>query len=48
MNYKKEGFLVDNINCIGYLHDKPKCILLQPVDENDIAVLDDELDALES
>ena len=48
MIYKKDEFLIDDINCIGYLCDTPKYILMQPVDENDIAVLDYEIEVLAS
>lgn len=46
MIWKKEKFTIENIECIAYLTGIPKYILLQPVDEHDIKVIDKEIEIL--
>lgn len=43
MKHRKENFLIDNKSCIGYITDAAKYLLIQPVDEHDIEVLDNEV-----
>ena len=43
MKYRKENFVIDNKSCIGYITDTAKYLLIQPVDEHDIEVLDNEV-----
>lgn len=43
MKHRKENFLIDNKSCIGYITDAAKYLLIQPVDEHDIEVLDKEV-----
>lgn len=43
MKHRKENFVIDSKKCIGYLTDDAKYLLIQPVDEHDIEVLDNEV-----
>ena len=43
MKVRKENFVIDNKSCIGYITDTAKYLLIQPVDEHDIEVLDSEV-----
>lgn len=43
MKHKKENFVIENKLCIGYITDATKYLLIQPVDEHDIEVLDNEV-----
>ena len=43
MKHRKENFVIDSKKCIGYLTDDAKYLLIQPVDEHDIKVLDNEV-----
>lgn len=43
MKHRKENFVIDNKSCIGYITDAAKYLLIQPVDEHDIKVLDNEV-----
>ncbi len=43
MKVRKENFVIDNKSCIGYITDAAKYLLIQPVDEHDIEVLDNEV-----
>ena len=43
MKHRKENFVIDNKSCIGYITDGAKYLLIQPVDEHDIEVLDNEV-----
>ncbi len=43
MKVRKENFVIDSKKCIGYLTDDAKYLLIQPVDEHDIEVLDNEV-----
>ena len=43
MKHRKENFVIDSKKCIGYITDTAKYLLIQPVDEHDIEVLDDEV-----
>ena len=43
MKHRKENFVIDNKSCIGYITDAAKYLLIQPVDEYDIKVLDNEV-----
>ena len=43
MKHRKENFVIDNKSCIGYITDAAKYLLIQPVDEHDIEVLDKEV-----
>ena len=43
MKHKKENFVMDSKKCIGYISDTAKYLLIQPVDEHDIEVLDNEV-----
>ena len=43
MRHRKENFVIDNKSCIGYITDTAKYLLIQPVDEHDIEVLDNEV-----
>ena len=42
MKHSKENFVIDSKKCIGYITDTTKYLLIQPVDEHDIEVLDNE------
>ena len=43
MKHRKENFVIDSKKCIGYITDATKYLLIQPVDEHDIEVLDNEV-----
>ena len=43
MKHRKENFVIDSKKCIGYITDTAKYLLIQPVDEHDIEVLDNEV-----
>lgn len=43
MKVRKENFVIDNKSCIGYITDAAKYLLIQPIDEHDIEVLDNEV-----
>ena len=43
MKVRKENFVIDSKSCIGYITDTAKYLLVQPVDEHDIEVLDNEV-----
>ena len=43
MKHRKENFVIDNKSCIGYITDTAKYLLIQPVDEHDVEVLDNEV-----
>lgn len=43
MKHRKENFVIGNKSCIGYITDAAKYLLIQPVDEHDIEVLDNEV-----
>ena len=43
MKHRKENFVIDSKKCIGYITDAAKYLLIQPVDEHDIEVLDNEV-----
>ena len=43
MNLRKEKFVIDNKECIGYISENVQYLLIQPVDEHDIEVLDNEV-----
>ena len=43
MKHRKEHFVIDSKKCIGYITDTTKYLLIQPVDEYDIKVLDNEV-----
>ena len=46
MAYKKEELNVNDTRCISYSCENPKYILIQPVDEHDIKVLDREVELI--
>ena len=46
MTYKKEELNVNDTRCIVYSCNSPKYILIQPVDEHDIKVLDREVELI--
>ena len=46
MKHRKENFVIDNKSCIGYITDATKYLLIQPVDEHDIEVLDSEVEEI--
>ena len=46
MVYKKEKLNVNDTRCIAYSCENPKYILIQPVDEHDIKVLDREVELI--
>lgn len=46
MAYNKEEFIVEGTRCISYSYEIPKYVLIQPVDENDIKVLDREVELI--
>ena len=46
MKYRKEKFVIENRECIGYITDTAKYLLIQPVDEHDIEVLDNEVEEI--
>ena len=43
MKLRKENFIIDNKECIGYISENTQYLLIQPVDERDIVVLDNEV-----
>ena len=43
MNLRKEKFVIDNKECIGYISENVQYLLIQSVDEHDIEVLDNEV-----
>ena len=43
MELRKEKFVIDNKECIGYISENTQYLLIQPVDEQDIEVLDNEV-----
>ena len=43
MKHRKEKFVIDSKKCIRYISDTAKYLLIQPVDEHDIEVLDNEV-----
>ena len=47
MKHRKENFVIDSKKCIGYITDTAKYLLIQPVDEHDIEVLDNEVAEIE-
>ena len=46
MKHRKENFVIDSKKCIGYITDTAKYLLIQPVDEHDIEVLDNEVEEI--
>ncbi|MEZ7742213.1 alpha/beta hydrolase-fold protein [Gemella sp. 20925_1_85] len=47
MELRNEKFVIDNKECIGYISENTKYLLIQPVDEHDIEVLDNEVAEIE-
>jgi putative 30S ribosomal protein S12 len=43
MKLRKKKFVIDNKECIGYISENTQYLLIQPVDEHDIEVLDDKV-----
>lgn len=43
MKHRKENFVIDNKECIGYISENLQYLLIQPVDGHDIEVLDNEV-----
>ena len=43
MKRRKEKFVIDNKECIGYISENTQYLLIQPVDEHDIELLDNEV-----
>ena len=43
MKLRKEKFVIDNNECIGYISGNTQYLLIQTVDEHDIEVLDNEV-----
>ena len=43
MKLRKEKFIIDNKECIEYISENTQYLLIQPVDEHDIEVLDNEV-----
>ena len=43
MKLRKENFIIYNKECIGYISENTQYLLIQPVDERDIVVLDNEV-----
>ena len=43
MNLRKEKFIIDDKECIGYISGNTQYLLILPVDEHDIEVLDNEV-----
>ena len=43
MELRKEKFVIDSKECIGYISEKTQYLLIQPVDEHDIEVLVNEV-----
>ena len=48
MKHRKEKLVIDSKKCIGYLTDDAKYLLIQPVDEHDIKVLDNEVEEIQN
>ena len=46
MKHRKENVVIDSKKCIGYITDTAKYLLIQPVDEHDIKVLDNEVEEI--
>ena len=46
MKHRKENFVIDSKKCIGYITDTAKYLLIQPVDEHDIEILDNEVEEI--
>ena len=46
MKVRKENFVIDSKKCIGYITDTAKYLLIQPVDEHDIKVLDNKVEEI--
>jgi len=46
MKLRKEKFVIDNKECIGYISENTQYLLIQPVDEHDIEVLDNEVEEI--
>ena len=47
MKLRKEKFVIDNKECIGYISENTQYLLIQPVDEHDIEVLDNEVSEIQ-
>ena len=47
MKLRKEKFVINNKECIGYISENTQYLLIQPVDEHDIEVLDNEVAEIE-
>ena len=47
MKLRKEKFVIDNKECIGYISENTQYLLIQPVDEHDIEILDNEVEEIE-
>lgn len=47
MELRKENFVIDNKECIGYISENTQYLLIQPVDEHDIEVLDNEVEEIQ-
>ena len=45
---KKETFLIADRTCIVYESEQPEFLLLQPIDEHDLEVLDNEAAVIQS
>ena len=45
---KKETFLIADRTCIVYESEQPEFLLLQPIDEHDLEVLDNEVAVIQS
>jgi len=46
MKHRKENFVIDNKECIGYISENLQYLLIQPVDGHDIEVLDNEVEGI--
>ena len=46
MKHRKENFVIDSKKCIGCITDTTKYLLIQPVDEHDIEILDNEVEEI--
>ena len=46
MELRNEKFVIDNKECIGYISENTQYLLIQPVDEHDIEVLDNEVETI--
>ena len=47
MELRNEKFVIDNKECIGYVSENTQYLLIQPVDEHDIEVLDYEVEEIQ-